>query len=270
MANVRVTDKDTITSFSNPTTADYAGVFIAGGDKKMLWSKVKEYVLEAGTIGGTSAGDIADIDSAQTMTNKRFTSPKLNEDVAVTATATEVNVLDGIPPTLTATELGYVDGVTSAIQTQIDALAGRYAEIYIVGGTTAQSVGDSAWTALTQFATDGTNGEASTGMTAAVADNKITVGTAGVYLITYDICFISNKDTATHYFGIYRDGSLLPNSTVVIYAIDKTKHETVSVQFLYKEGAPSKDYQLRYYQASGGAVELTMESCNITITRVGQ
>lgn len=39
----------------------------------------------------------------------------------VTATATELNVLDGIPATLTATELGYVDGVTSAIQTQLDA-----------------------------------------------------------------------------------------------------------------------------------------------------
>jgi len=38
----------------------------------------------------------------------------------VTATHTELNVLDGIPGTLTATELGYVDGVTSAIQTQMD------------------------------------------------------------------------------------------------------------------------------------------------------
>jgi hypothetical protein len=43
----------------------------------------------------------------------------------VTATATELNVLDGIPATLTATELGYVDGVTSAIQTQLNALAGQ-------------------------------------------------------------------------------------------------------------------------------------------------
>jgi hypothetical protein len=42
-------------------------------------------------------------------------------DLDVTATATELNVLDGIPATLTATELGYVDGVTSAIQTQLDA-----------------------------------------------------------------------------------------------------------------------------------------------------
>jgi hypothetical protein len=41
----------------------------------------------------------------QTLTNKTLTSPKINEDVALTATATELN---------------YVDGVTSAIQTQLD------------------------------------------------------------------------------------------------------------------------------------------------------
>lgn len=46
--------------------------------------------------------------NTQTLTNKTLTSPKINEDVALTATATELN---------------YVDGVTSAIQTQIDAKA---------------------------------------------------------------------------------------------------------------------------------------------------
>jgi len=44
-------------------------------------------------------------------------------DLSITATATEINTLDGVPATLTATELGYVDGVTSAIQTQIDTKA---------------------------------------------------------------------------------------------------------------------------------------------------
>jgi hypothetical protein len=39
----------------------------------------------------------------------------------VTASATEVNTLDGVAATLTATELNYVDGVTSSIQTQLDA-----------------------------------------------------------------------------------------------------------------------------------------------------
>jgi hypothetical protein len=52
-----------------------------------------------------ATGTVAILDATQTFTNKTLTSPKINEDVAVTATATELN---------------YVDGVTSAIQTQMD------------------------------------------------------------------------------------------------------------------------------------------------------
>jgi hypothetical protein len=77
---------------------------------------------------------LVDKTTAQTLTNKTLTSPKINEDVALTATATELNVLDGITSstaelnildgvTATTTELNYVDGVTSAIQTQLNAKA---------------------------------------------------------------------------------------------------------------------------------------------------
>ena len=47
------------------------------------------------------------------------TAAQLNVMATVTASATELNVLDGIPAGLTATELGYSDGVTSSIQTQL-------------------------------------------------------------------------------------------------------------------------------------------------------
>ena len=47
------------------------------------------------------------------------TAAQLNVMASVTSTATELNVLDGIPAGLTATEIGYSDGVTSAIQTQL-------------------------------------------------------------------------------------------------------------------------------------------------------
>jgi len=60
-------------------------------------------------------------DTTDTLTNKTLTSPKINEDVVLTASATELNILDGA--TLSTTELNYVDGVTSAIQTQIDSKA---------------------------------------------------------------------------------------------------------------------------------------------------
>ena len=59
--------------------------------------------------------------STDTLTNKTLTSPKINEDVVMSSTATELNILDGA--TLSTTELNYVDGVTSAIQTQIDTKA---------------------------------------------------------------------------------------------------------------------------------------------------
>ena len=70
----------------------------------------------------------ADLSTAQTFTNKTLTSPKINEDVAVTATATELN---------------YVDGVTSAIQTQLDAKAPLASPTFTgtVSGITATMVG---------------------------------------------------------------------------------------------------------------------------------
>ena len=76
----------------------------------------KSISLSTNTITGTVAEfnaaladeNFATIAGTETLTNKRLTSPKINEDVAITATSTELN---------------YTDGVTSAIQTQLDAKA---------------------------------------------------------------------------------------------------------------------------------------------------
>ena len=54
------------------------------------------------TLVGTGTTD--------TLTNKTLTSPKINEDVAVTSTATEINKLDGV--TATTTEINYLDITT--------------------------------------------------------------------------------------------------------------------------------------------------------------
>jgi len=54
---------------------------------------------------------IAGIAATQTFTNKTLTSPKINEDVAVTSTATELNILDGV--TTTTAEINLIDGGTS-------------------------------------------------------------------------------------------------------------------------------------------------------------
>jgi hypothetical protein len=86
----------------------------------------KSVSLTTNTITGTLAefntalsdADFATLAGSETLTNKTLTTPKINENVDLLATSTELNILDGA--TLSTTELNYVDGVTSAIQTQLD------------------------------------------------------------------------------------------------------------------------------------------------------
>ena len=75
--------------------------------------------------------------STATLTNKRLTSPKINEDVAVTATATEINLLDGV--TSTTAELNILDGVTStaAELNILDGVTSTAAELNILDGVTS-------------------------------------------------------------------------------------------------------------------------------------
>ena len=67
------------------------------------------------------------------------TAAELNILDGVTATATEINLLDGV--TATTAELNYVDGVTSAIQTQLDAKTADGDNVNnLVGSTSADAV----------------------------------------------------------------------------------------------------------------------------------
>jgi hypothetical protein len=80
---------------------------------------------------------VAGIAATQTFTNKTLTSPKINENVAVTATATEINLLDGV--TATTAELNILDGVTStaAELNILDGVTSTAAELNILDGVTS-------------------------------------------------------------------------------------------------------------------------------------
>ncbi len=56
-------------------------------------------------------------DATQTLTNKTLTSPKINENVVMSSTATELNLLDGA--TVTTTEINKLDGDTTATSTTL-------------------------------------------------------------------------------------------------------------------------------------------------------
>jgi len=79
------------------------------------------------TLPAGSSSTLVSESHTQTLTNKTLTSPKINEDVAVTASATEINLLDGV--TATTSELNILDGVTSTA-----------AELNLVDGITAGTV----------------------------------------------------------------------------------------------------------------------------------
>lgn len=101
------------------------------------------------TISLTDLSVTATATELNTLDGITSTTAELNILDGVTATASELNILDGA--TLTTAELNYVDGVTSAIQTQLDAKVSGPASatdtaIAIYDGTTGKLIKNSAIT----------------------------------------------------------------------------------------------------------------------------
>ena len=89
-----------------------------------------------GTVDTVIAGNNIDVDSTDPANPIVSVETLTLADVSdVTATAAEVNVLDGI--TSTTAELNYTDGVTSAIQTQLD---GKVDENAAITGATKTKI----------------------------------------------------------------------------------------------------------------------------------
>jgi hypothetical protein len=104
-ATLNIEDKNLLiaSGAADSAAANGGGITIDGADASITWVSADSNI------------------AFNTAVNIPTSGLKINS-TAVTSTATELNVLDGIPATLTATELGYVDGVTSGIQAQIDEL----------------------------------------------------------------------------------------------------------------------------------------------------
>jgi hypothetical protein len=115
------------------------------------------------TIASTDLSNTSNItlnDGTQTLTNKTLTSPKINEDVVLTSTATELNLLDGVSGLVqadftklaavssTADELNLLDGVSGLVQADFTKLAAvdstaaelNYSDLATLGTTAASKV----------------------------------------------------------------------------------------------------------------------------------
>lgn len=93
--------------------------------------------------GISNTSDLLTKDGIQTITNKTISAAdntvtiNLADVVDVTATVSEVNLLDGV--TATTAELNYLDGVTANVQTQLDAKAPTAAPA-LTGNATAENL----------------------------------------------------------------------------------------------------------------------------------
>ena len=132
----------------------------------------------------TTDSTVATLSGTQTFTNKTLTSPKINEDVALTATATELNLLDGVSGLVqadftklgfavdsTAAELNLVDG--SSAGTIVNSKAVIYGSSGEVNATTLQIAGTSITSTVAELnIMDGDTSATST--TLADADRVVT------------------------------------------------------------------------------------------------
>ena len=117
-----------ITIADTGVAAIEAGVIVNADVNASAAIDVSKTALTAGT-GLTLTTNTLSVDAAQTQITSVGTLSSLSVSgtltlggTAVTATATELNLLDGV--TATTAELNYTDGVTSNIQTQLDSKLG--------------------------------------------------------------------------------------------------------------------------------------------------
>lgn len=152
-------------------------------------------------------------------------------DLGITATASEINVLDGI--TASTTELNYVDGVTSAIQTQIDGKQPKSASAYNMGNTSG------GWTAMSNTQQDALNSGANTTNIGQIATNTSNIADEIINRQNADnglqsqIDAIVSKSDVVDIVGTYAelqayDTSSLGNNDVVKVLDDSTHNDAPS------------------------------------------
>ena len=183
-----------------------------------------------------AATNLVGHDTTQTLTNKTLTSPKINEDVAVTSTATEINILDGV--TSTTAELNIMDGNTSVGTT---AVVDGDGIVTNDGGTMKQT---SVETFATYFGSEITSMSNLTSvgtLTTLTVDNVITNGTTIGHTDDTDLLTLA-------------DGSLTLAGDLTL-SDDKSITLGDEGQIIFSDVAPSTDHS-----ATGIVIKGTLAS----------
>ena len=105
-------------SIKNSGTQSYVDFYCESSNAHYARLQAPAHSAFSGNITLTlpaTTDTITGIAATQTLTNKTLTSPKINEDVALTSTATELNLLDGVSGLVQAdfTKLAAVDSTAA-------------------------------------------------------------------------------------------------------------------------------------------------------------
>jgi hypothetical protein len=173
------------------------------------------------TLTLPSAGSNLVSDTAtQTLTNKTLTSPKINEDVAVSATATELNILDGV--TATTAELNYLDITTLGSSEASKAVtADVNAKVTFIGATSVAE------------------------MIEKVTIDTSTTGTINFDFVTQAVQFFNTNQAGNRTINFRGDSSTTLNSIMAV-------GESMTAAIVMKQGASA--YYLSTYQVDGSSV----------------
>jgi hypothetical protein len=188
------------------------------------------------TIGGVA---VPTISSTSTLTNKTLTSPKINEDVAVTSTATELNLIDG-----------------SAAGTIANSKAVIYGSSGEVNATTLQIAGSSITSTAAEL--NIVDGDTSAGTTAVAGSDGIVTNDAGTM-----------RQTTVDTFDTYLAGTTktLTNKTLTTPTLTTP---IINAGGQLKNGATSAGFLEFFEDSDNGTNKVTLigpaSTADITIT----
>jgi hypothetical protein len=180
-----------------------------------------------------ATGTVVLKDTTDTLTNKTLTSPKINEDVVLTATATELNVLDGI--TASTAELNILDGVTStaAELNILDGVTSTAAELNLLDGVTATTTELNYVDGVTSAIQTQLNDKASSSdLTTHTGASTGVHGVTGSVVGTSDAQTLTNKtltSPAVDGNGVVFEGATANDFETTLTVTDPTEDRTITL-----------------------------------------
>jgi hypothetical protein len=189
--------------------------------------------IPTGATGATGATGDVSLAGTQTLTNKTLTAPKINEDVALTSTATELNLLDG------------VSGLVQADFTKLAAIDASATELNQLDGKVAKTAGkESIWVpagAMYPSTTNGCAGIAQVETTALRPDlNVLDFATGADEFAQFSVAFPKSWNEGQISFQPFWTVSGTDTGTVAwqLGAVAVSNDDTIDVAFPVSGGDP--------------------------------